>query len=283
MHVLVTGAAGQLGSAIVRRFSEIGRVTALTRDALDITKPLDVLRIVSAASPHVIVNCSAYNEVDRAEDDVVQALDVNAFGVLALARAAREVGAALIHYSTDFVFDGLGDRPYMEDDAPGPQSTYGRSKLLGEWFAGDAARYYILRVESLFGGQRAKSSIDRILAAIRAGEPAKVFVDRTVTPSYVVDVAEATVRLVEIGPPTGVYHCVNSGVTTWFDLAKELAAMLHRDVALVPTSVTTVSTRAKRPRYCAMSNEKLRTVGIEMPHWTDALVRHVAAAAASRT
>jgi dTDP-4-dehydrorhamnose reductase len=276
MRFLVTGAAGQLGAVIVENFSAFGDVTAMTRNALDISRESDVLRAVRDARPGVIINCSAYNQVDLAEEQAARALEVNAFGVLALARAARMNDAVLIHYSTDFVFDGEIDRPYIETDPAAPQSNYGRSKLLGEWFAADAPSHYVLRVESLFGGPLAKSSIDRILDTIQRGEPTRVFVDRTVTPSYVGDVAEATARLLTIRPPAGVYHCVNSGVTTWLDVALEAARLLGREPNLIPTNVASVSMPAKRPKYCALSNEKLQGVGISMPHWQDALARYIA-------
>jgi dTDP-4-dehydrorhamnose reductase len=276
MRFLVTGAAGQLGSAIVARFSALGEVIPTTRAELDISREPDVLRAVSRARPDVIINCSAYNHVDLAEEQASQALEANAFGVLALARAAAENGAALIHYSTDFVFNGEIDRPYLESDPAAPQSNYGRSKLLGEWFAADAPSYYVLRVESLFGGPLARSSIDRILDAIQRGEPTRVFVDRTVTPSYVVDVAEATAQLLAIRPPAGVYHCVNSGVTTWLEVAVEAARLLGREPQLIPVNVASVSMPARRPKYCALSNEKLESVGVRMPGWQEALGRYVA-------
>src|SRR5689334_4650783 len=117
MRFLVTGAAGQLGSTMVDRLSSAGTVVPLTRAALDVTRDSDVLRAVRAARPDVIINCSAYNHVDNAEDEAAVALDVNAFGVLALARAARDAGAVLVHYSTDFVFDGNTTTEYTEDDA----------------------------------------------------------------------------------------------------------------------------------------------------------------------
>lgn len=274
MRVLVTGAAGQLGRAIVDRFSSSADVVARTRQDLDVTCEADVRHAVQDVRPDVIVNCSAYNAVDGAEDDAAGALEVNGFAVLALARAARDAGATLVHYGTDFVFDGRASAPYTETDRPVPESTYGLSKLLGEWFAAEAPRHYVLRVESLFGGTRARSSIDKILDAIRAGEPARVFIDRTVTPSYVVDVAEATARLLEIRPETGVYQCVNSGATTWLGVAEEAARLLRRDAQLVPVPVASVTMRARRPKYCALSNEKLRHAGIDMPTWQNALARY---------
>jgi len=276
MRFLVTGAGGQLGAVIAERFSASGDVISMTRNDLDISREPDVFRAMGQVRPDVIINCSAYNQVDRAEEQAVQAFEVNAFGVLALARAARDAGAVLVHYSTDFVFDGVSDRPYVESDPAAPQSNYARSKLLGEWFAADAPLHYVLRVESLFGGPLAKSSIDRILDAIQRGEPARVFVDRTVTPSYVTDVAEATAQLLVIRPPAGVYHCVNSGVTTWLEVALEAARLLGRDPNLIPTEVASVSLPAKRPKYCALSNEKLHREGIGMPNWQDALGRYIA-------
>jgi dTDP-4-dehydrorhamnose reductase len=275
MRVLVTGAAGQLGRAIVRRFSEGATVTAMTRHDLDISVDADVMRAARAARPDVIVNCSAYNAVDDAEGEPAQALAANAFGVLALAGAARETGAVLVHYGTDFVFDGQASVPYGETDAAFPRSNYGLSKLLGEWFAADAPVHYVLRVESLFGGERAKSSVDRILDGLRSDQPVRVFKDRTVTPSYVEDVADATLRLLELRPAPGLYHCVNSGVTTWLGIAEEAARLLGRQASIEAVSVDSVKLRAERPKYCALANEKLRLAGIEMPTWQDALARYI--------
>jgi dTDP-4-dehydrorhamnose reductase len=276
MRVLVAGAAGQLGRAVVRRFSGFADVSAMTRQDLDITVESDVLRVVADRAPDVIVNCSAYNAVDQAEEQPVEALEANAFGVLSLARAARQAGATLVHYGTDFVFDGRADHPYTESDTPAPSSHYGRSKLLGEWFAAEVPDHYVLRVESLFGGERAKSSVDRILDGMRRGEVVRVFADRTVTPSYVEDVADATIRLLERRPERGVYHCVNSGITTWAGIAEEAARLLGSHAAIERVSADSVPMRAKRPKYCALSNEKLRLAGIAMPPWTDGLARYVA-------
>ena len=275
MKVIVTGAGGQLGRALVDRFSSIASVLPLTRQDLDVTRDADVARTVRAERPDVLINCSAYNAVDAAEENAALALDVNAFAVRALAGAARDAGAALVHYGTDFVFDGRASRPYVETDDPLPQSHYGLSKLLGEWFAADAPAHYVLRVESLFGGSLARSSVDRLLEAIRRDEPARVFTDRTVTPSFVEDVADATAKLLELRPEPGVYHCVNSGVTTWLGVAEACARLLGRTPTLIPVSVASVPMRAVRPKYCALSNEKLRAAGVPMPPWQDALERYV--------
>ncbi|OLB62449.1 MAG: hypothetical protein AUI11_05525, partial [Acidobacteria bacterium 13_2_20CM_2_66_4] len=219
------------------------------------------------------------NDVDGAEDHPIEALNANAFAVRALARAAERLGATLVHYSTDFVFDGTAVRPYSEEDRPNPRSVYATSKLLGDWFAFDAPRAYVLRVESLFGrapnGPEPRGSVASILNRLMAGESPKVFIDRTISPTYVVDAARATRELVERAAPAGLYHCVNSGACTWFEFARELAHQLGLEAALTPVRTNQVALRAARPLYCALSNEKLRRVGIEMPAWQDAVRRFV--------
>jgi dTDP-4-dehydrorhamnose reductase len=270
-RVMVAGAAGQLGSTVVQRFSKLCDVVPFTRAQLDIADAPRVLDAAKSVGPDVVINCAAYNDVDGAEDAAPAAIASNALGVLALARAANAVGATLVHYSTDFVFDGRGDRPYVEEDPPRPLNHYGRSKLLGEWFAADAAASYVLRVESLFGGQPAKSSIDKIVAAIRAGQPVRVFSDRTVTPSYVDDVTTATQELLARRAPFGVYHCVNSGIATWVDIAEEVGRLLGRPVELVRVQMADVKLKAARPLYCALSNQKLADAGVVMPSWQAAL------------
>jgi dTDP-4-dehydrorhamnose reductase len=276
MRIVVTGAAGQLGTTVVQQYRDRAEVIPAVRQTLDIGDAAAVNAFIVRERPDAVINCAAYNDVDGAEDHAGDALRANALAVRALARAAAGAGAIFVHYSTDFVFDGLNSaRPYTEEDEPAPQSVYACSKLLGEWFAADCPRHYVLRVESLFGGSQRRSSVDRIADAVRKGEPARVFVDRTVTPSYVIDVAAATWQLIERGAPSGLYHCVNSGETTWHELAQEIARLLDRDAALVPVKVADVNLRAKRPQYATLSNDKLRRLGIEMPSWQDALRRYL--------
>ncbi len=275
-RIVVTGAAGQLGTAIVRDFGARADVVPLTRHDLDLGDPAAVERRIAAERPDAVVNCAAFNDVDGAEDRAIDAIRTNAGAPRALARACRAIDAVFVHYGTDFVFDGSASRPYTEDDEPSPQSVYGCSKLLGDWFAADAPRHYVLRVESLFGGARRKSSVDKIAAALIAGEPARVFVDRTVTPSYVDDVSAATWRLLDAGAPFGLYHCVNGGAATWYALGQEIARILGREATLVPVNVADVPMRARRPQYAALSNEKLRRAGATMPEWPDALARYLA-------
>ena len=288
MKVLVTGAGGQLAHAAVTRMREAHDVVSLARSQLDVTRQAEVIEAVAREHPDVIINGAAYNDVDGAEDEPVAAMAVNAFGVRALARAAAAVDATLVHFGTDFVFDGTADRPYTEEVSPNPQSVYAMSKLLGEWFARES-KHYILRVESLFGGGlqphaegRARgSSLDRMADAFLAGAEVRAFVDRTVTPSYVEDVVNATVALLASGAAPGVYHCVGSGQGTWMEVATGLALALGRPAQIVPVRMAGMTMKARRPQFCALSNAKLRSIGITMPTWQDALSRYARARVAT--
>jgi dTDP-4-dehydrorhamnose reductase len=279
MKVLVLGASGQLGAAVVHEFGPYADVVACGRGDLDITNDLRVQARVAAEAPDVIVNCAAYNLVDAAEDDPVSALNVNALGVRALARAAADADATLIHIGSDFVFDGRATEPYLETDSPNPQSVYAWSKLLGEWFAADTGKHYVFRVESLFGrapGGPSRGSAATILQRIQSGEEAKVFVDRTVSPTNVTDAAAVIRAAVGGGLPFGLYHCVNSGQCTWWEFAEEAARLMGRQAKFVPVTLACMQMRAARPMYSALSNAKLASLGVVIPDWRDALRRLVA-------
>jgi dTDP-4-dehydrorhamnose reductase len=259
------------------RFAAEQPTVALTRRELDLRDAGAVRARVAEIAPIAIVNCAGFNQVDLAETRIEEAMEANAFAVLTLARAATESSAALVHYSSDFVFDGAVDRPYTEQDQPAPQSVYAASKLLGEWFAAETPSHYVLRVESLFGGiSLRKSSLDRIIDATAQGGPVKAFVDRVVSPSYAWDVVDATRAIVETRPPAGTYHCVNTGAATWYELALEVRRQLGVDAAIEPITLSDVRLPAARPKYCALSNAKLRAAGITMPSWQEAVGRELA-------
>jgi dTDP-4-dehydrorhamnose reductase len=278
MRVAVIGARGQLGSAIAREFRDGHSVDAFDRGALELTDGRLVLETLTRVQPDAIVNCAAYNAVDAAEDHSVEALAVNALAVRTLARAAAAVDAALVQYSTDFVFDGTATEPYSEDDSPNPRSVYATSKLLGEWLAADAPRAYVLRVESLFGAvsrRLDKGSVAAIVSAIERGDVPRVFEDRTVSPTSIFDAARATRALLEQRAEAGIYHCVNTGHCTWLELATEAAHRLGVPPRFEAVTLAGVRLRAERPRYCALSNDKLTSVGIAMPTWQDALAHYI--------
>jgi len=287
MRIAVVGARGQLGAAVAEACGAAHETVTFTRADLDTTDDAAVAAAMARVRPNAIVNASAYTNVDGAEEEPATALNVNALAVRGLARAAETHGAALVHFSTDFVFDGAASAPYTEQDRPNPRSVYATSKLLGEWFALEAPRGYVLRVESLFGsvagGAEAKGSVAGIHKALLAGQSPPVFIDRTISPTYVIDAAHATRKLLESSAPAGLYHCVNSGSCTWLDFAQELARLAGLEPRFTPVRMSDVQLRAARPLYCVLSNAKLRDAGIDMPSWQDALVRYLAARSLSES
>jgi dTDP-4-dehydrorhamnose reductase len=276
MNVVVVGAAGQLGQAMVARLSGMHAVTALARQDLDLFRFADVREKMLSLRPDAVINCAGYNNVDQAQNDQETVMNANAFVVRALARAAEEIDAVLLHYSSDFVFSGSATQPYTERDRPEPQSVYAQSKLIGEWMAAGAPRHYVLRVESLFGGPKRRSSIDRIANAVRAGEIAPVFVDRVVSPSFVADVVDASAHVLRTLPPFGLYHCVNTGHATWLEVGREIVRLLGRpEASLKPVHVKDMVLPASRPQFAALSNAKLAQAGFAMPTWQDAIARYL--------
>jgi dTDP-4-dehydrorhamnose reductase len=281
MRVVVVGAGGQLGAAVVHELRRDHEMVAFRHADLDIADPRAVQSTLGAAAPDAIINCAAYNAVDAAEDHPLDALRTNAIAVRNLARAAAAAKAVLVHCGTDFVFDGTAERPYLEDDPPNPRSVYAASKLMGEWFALDVPRSFVLRVESLFGrapgGPPAKGSVEAIVSALREGRPPRVFRDRTVSPTYVPHAARAMRHLLERDVAPGLYHCVSTGACTWLEFALEAARLLGVEPRVEAVSVDDVSLRAPRPKYCALSNAKLVATGIKMPAWRDALDEYLSA------
>ena len=282
MRALVTGAGGLLGAAVARECASRAEVHARHRDTLDVTDARAVRDTIARVRPDVVINCAAFNDVDRAEDDPVTAIRVNALAVLALAGAARDFDAALVHYSSDFVFDGETNRPYREEDRPNPRGVYAASKLLGDWFALEHPRSYVLRVESLFGDPGPQTmrtgSLSTIVARIRSGQEVPVFVDRIVSPTHTADIARATLTLLETGAAPGLYHCANVGHATWAEIAAHAARLLERPLRMKPITLDTAGLRAPRPRYCALSSEKLAAAGVRMAPWQDAVQRYLAVA-----
>jgi dTDP-4-dehydrorhamnose reductase len=280
MTFLITGAEGQLGRTLTSTFAAHGTVLACTRGDLDIQDAGQIAAVIGEVQPSAILNCAAYNDVDGAEDHAALAFDVNALAVRSLARAAVAAGAALVHFSTDFVFDGSVARPYTEEDPPSPRSVYAASKLAGEWFAADAPRWFVIRVESLFGarhapGARRTGTLDRIIESLEQRQPTKALRDRVVSPSYLADVAGAVQHLLDRDAESGLYHAVNTGHGTWYDVAREIARYTGGEGMLQPVTASELALKAARPQFAALSNTKLASTGYQMPTWQEALRRYM--------
>jgi len=279
-RIAVVGASGRLGRFLSKELESAGHnVLRLGRADLDVTDAKAITRTVTDANPHVVVNCTAYNAVDAAEGDATSAFAVNGHAPGVLAAATESVGAVFIHFGTDFVFDGATPAPYSEEDATKPLSVYGSTKLAGETEVRRfTSRHYIFRVASLFGGVGAhghRATIDYITETLITRGTVRALTDRTVSPSYVPDVSRAVSKAIETQIPFGTYHCVSTGFTTWYHLAEFVARELNLQTTIEPLQVHGLKSIAARPQYCALSNEKLRSAGIDMPDWQSAVSSHI--------
>lgn len=280
MRILITGHLGQLATDFKAALA--GHELQLSElEDLPLERRAEVAAFVAAMQPELILNCAAYNRVDQAEDDPETAFAANALGPHNLALAAAACGATLVHYSTDYVFDGPGRRPYTEADAPCPGSVYGASKLAGEHLAmAFCPSTFVLRVCGLFGyaGSRDKGSnfVETILSLARQGKPLKVVDDQRLTPTSTADVVTATLSLVRT-KEYGLYHMTAGGECTWYEFARAILEEEGVETELSPVASEYYKTRARRPAYSVLDNARLRAVGErDLPEWRDGLRRYLA-------
>jgi dTDP-4-dehydrorhamnose reductase len=274
MRVLVFGGSGQLGSEIVRRWTDC-EIAAPASSEVDVEDALSVATSIAAYGPDLVVNCTAFHNVDLCEREPERAFAVNATAVERIARAARTAGAAFVTISTDYVFDGETDRPYRESDEPHPLSQYGASKLEGERRVErlhmDA---YVVRTCGLYGTRISSSKgytfVDRVLAKARAGETQAIVADAFASPTYAVHLADALRALIETRA-YGLYHAADTGPVSWYDFAAE--ALRRADVpgVLEPTCRAAWKPETPRPRFSALASERLAGLRIAMPTWGEGL------------
>jgi len=266
MKVLILGAKGNLGQDLLAAFAAAGhRVSGWDREELDVTDNEAVRTKIGGGGFDAVINAVAYNNVDGAEDPANRALAwaLNAEAPGILARAAKETGAAFVHFSTDYVF--AGDRPegYREDDEPFPISVYGASKLAGERAVRQAGgRWFVCRLSKIFGrpgtSELSKPSFVSVMVKLARTKPELAVVDEEVgCPSYTKDIAEATERILSDGFPAGVYHLVNEGPgVTWYGFAEEFFGLLGIETPRRPVPSTLFPKPAKRPKFAALLNTK---------------------------
>jgi dTDP-4-dehydrorhamnose reductase len=277
-NALVLGARGTLGVALCDELTGAGwSLTAVGHADCDIRDPAAVGALVARVSPGAVFNAAAYTDVDRAESEPDAAFAVNAVGAANVARAAAAAGAPVVHYSTDFVFDGEQERLYVESDPPSPQGLYARSKVAGdEAVAAEAPRHFILRVGCLYGhgGRNFPSTIVRRL---RTGESIRADGERRGSPTWVKEVARASAALVTTDF-YGLYHCTSQGETTWAQFALHAARLLglpESRVEGVPSAA--LKLKAARPRRAILENRALKSHGLDtLSTWQDALSAFVA-------
>jgi dTDP-4-dehydrorhamnose reductase len=275
MRALVVGSAGQLGRELV---ALLGADVAWAGDRaeIDVTDGGAAAALVSSIQPDVVFNTTAWNRVDAAEAEPAAAFAVNASAPHFLARAVRDAGALLVHYSTDYVFDGMASRPYREDDAPHPLGVYGASKLAGEHLVAAAGdRHLVIRTSGVLGRggseQKGGSFVDRIVAKARAGERLRVVSDQVFAPTCAADLARASLALVRSGA-RGLFHVTSAGSCSWYELACAALGVAGLDAPVEPISSAALALPARRPPCSVLSCEKYLGLGLPpLRDWREAL------------
>jgi dTDP-4-dehydrorhamnose reductase len=265
-----------LGRALVREFSRYFDIIPLTREELDITSAGACKKVAEAIKAEVLVNATGFTDVDECETRREEAMMLNSTAVGYLAEACRASGMKLVHFSTDYVFDGASAHPYQEDDKVHPLSIYGRSKLAGESaVTGSLIPYILIRTSWLFG-KSGKNFVDTILKLSKQHSILKVVSDQKGSPTYTNDLAQAVGALVKM-EATGIFHVTNSGSCTWHEFATEIVKQkTDGSVQVLPVDSTVVGRPAKRPAYSVLDNGKFRrTTGMQMRSWQEALALYL--------
>ena len=276
MNILITGSKGQLAAEFQKSLQgQNYTVTALDKHELDITDMTAVSDTVSRVSPDVIVNCAAYNYVDNAEDDFDSAFKVNAFGVRNLAISCRENSVLLIHFSSDYVFDGRKEDFYNEEDETNPISRYGESKLQGENFLKQESPEYILfRVSWVFGKGR-QNFLYKLSEWAKDKRILKIVYDQISVPTFTEDIVSVTLFAIQKGL-RGLYHLTNSGYATRYEVARYFLERLNMDTIILPVQSDIFPSPAKRPFFSVMSNKKIsRDLDISIPDWRLGIDRYI--------
>jgi len=271
MRVFIFGKDGQLGKEFIRYFSthkEAEQVFVFGHFQCDISDTMKVLRIFEELRPDVVINCAAYNFVDKAETDYKNAVKVNAVGVRNLAIASREVGAFFVHYSTDYVFDGKKENGlYTEEDIPNPVNEYGKSKFLGEEFLKEETENYLLFRVSWVYGDGKQNFISKLLSWSEKNPYLKVANDEVSVPTSTRTIVDITVKAIKMGIK-GLYHLTNSGYASRYEWAKKIFEIKKINKFIKPVSSDIFELPAKRPKFSAMSNKKIsKELGIEIERW----------------
>ncbi len=290
MKIILIGANGQLGTDLVSALAQHDVVNAIqpgTDSArlaqvleLDISNNTAVRAAITQHKPDVIINTAAFHRVDDIERDASVALQVNAFAAQQLALACHDADIALLHISTDYVFDGKKQTPYVETDLPNPISAYGATKLAGELLVRSAwHKHYIIRPCGLYGtaGAMGKGGnfVNIMLKLARGDKPVKVIADQVCTPTYTKDLAEQIALLITTGQ-YGVYHTTSDGACTWFEFAREIFRLAGLSPQVIPITSEEYGAPARRPAYSVLENRALRNLGIDrLRDWHEALAEYV--------
>ncbi|OGB86874.1 dTDP-4-dehydrorhamnose reductase [candidate division WOR-1 bacterium RIFCSPLOWO2_02_FULL_46_20] len=276
MKIAIIGADGQLGTDLSKVIAKDEQIP-LTINDIDITNKEKTFAVLKKHAPDVVINTSAYHQVDKCEEELQPAFAVNTFGVKYLARACREIGSTLVHISTDYVFDGGKDRPYLETDMPNPQSVYAISKLAGEQCVKYVLdKYFIVRSSGLYGeagclGKGGGNFVEGMLKRATSQSEIKVVTDEVLAPTYTLDLANKIYELIRTRH-YGLYHIVNHGQCSWHEFAVKIFELLGRHITIHKITAKEFITIARRPKYSVLKNEGLARLKMDnLRSWQDAL------------
>jgi dTDP-4-dehydrorhamnose reductase len=275
-RVLITGAGGILGTELQESSPADVELIPRTRAQLDITDRFAVRACVKEARADVVIHAAAQTNVDGCEAEIDQAFKVNWIGSGFVAAACEEVGARLVYLSTDYVFDGRGQRPYLEHDPVAPLSAYGRSKWFGEQAVRECCRRaYIIRTQWIYGAA-GRNFVDTMLSLGAKGDPLRVVNDQRGCPTYARDLAQGIFAVLQAEPGFGTYHLSSRGDATWFEFAREVFQLACLTVDLSPCETSEYPRPAPRPAYGVLRNYHCElTMGDPMPAWQDGLSRYL--------
>jgi len=280
MKVLLVGANGQLGSDLLRVFRMAGdTVIPSTHAQLDVCSEDRVSEIMAETKPDVVLNTAAFHKVEECEKRPALAFQVNSTGAMNLAKACQRSGAVLVHFSTDYVFDGFKNAPYEESDLPAPLNVYGVSKVAGEHLiACNSDRYFVIRTCGLYGlaGSSGKGGnfVENMLNKATPRAAICVVEDQVLTPTYTADLAAGTRSLILTGR-FGLYHLSSEGQCSWYEFARTIFACAGVDARLTAVKTDDFPSAVKRPSYSVLSKTRLHSLGLTVPSWQDALSRYL--------
>ncbi|WP_197081164.1 dTDP-4-dehydrorhamnose reductase [Gordoniibacillus kamchatkensis] len=282
LKILLLGANGQLGTDLQEVLKDASRyqVQTVRRSDLDMEQPTSVAPYLDQQDFDVLINCTSYHKTDECEDHPLKTYTINSIAVAELAKWCNKQGKLLVHISTDYVFSGENDRPYIEQDTTGAVNVYGISKVAGEQaIAAYHDRYFIFRVSSLFGQAGASGKggnfVETMIRLAREGKPLKVVSDQYMSPTHTLDIARAIKTFLDNDVQAyGVYHCSGEGSCSWYDFASEIFRQLGIKADLAPVLSSDYVTKAKRPAYSVLSNNKINSIH-QMPAWTSGLTEYL--------
>ncbi len=276
MKVLVTGAKGQLGSDVVSELKKRGHETiGVDVEEMDITDPEEVTRVMSQTKPETVIHCAAYTAVDRAEDEKELCRKINSEGTKNIAKQCGKQQCKLIYISTDYVFDGTGERSWMPNDNRSPINFYGQTKYEGEKHVQALTeKHFIVRISWVFGKNGANFVNTMLRLAEKQGE-INVVADQIGSPTYTADLKTLLSEMAE-SDRYGIYHATNAGYCSWYDFAKEIFRLKGLDIKVNPVTSKEFPSKAKRPKNSRMNLDALRENGFTpLPSWEDAVRRYL--------